>query len=52
MKIEMTREEATELYLFMSAMMLEYFRKPISTMYQLYHLTECIKKIERALDED
>lgn len=52
MNINIDKEELTELYLFMSAMIIEYARKPVSTMYQLCRIMDVYKKIEEALHEE
>lgn len=46
-----SKEELTELYLFMTAAVIEYCRKPNSTMYQLCKLVDIYRKIGRLMKE-
>lgn len=52
MKIDIERDALVELFLFMTAMIPEYMRKPTATMYQLCRIMDVYKQIEEALNEE
>lgn len=46
-----SKEELTELYLFLTGMIIEYVKRPNCTMYQLCKIVDVYKKVGEMLKE-